>query len=123
MTKTRIRDSERMLILLDMLRGRYDHPSAQECFLEMSKKVPGVGRSTVYRHLAKLTEEGLIQEFHVDDGPARFDARTSEHAHFHCTKCGSVMDVKDFKLNGRWPGRAKKIHLIIEGLCESCLNN
>ncbi|MDF1496559.1 MAG: transcriptional repressor [Patescibacteria group bacterium] len=120
MITTRVRDSDRMHILLDMLRERYDHPSAQECFLEMSNKIPGIGRSTVYRHLAKLVDDGLAHEIRVDDGPARFDATTGCHAHFYCTRCLSMKDVMDVQITGEWPGRANECSFIAKGICNDC---
>jgi Fur family transcriptional regulator, peroxide stress response regulator len=120
MTQTRVRDPERMHILLDMLRNRYDHPTAQDCYLEMSKRVPGVGKSTVYRHLSKLVEEGLIQELNISDGPARFDAATNCHAHFYCKKCKTMADVVDTKIVGKWPGHVEECSFIAKGVCEKC---
>lgn len=121
MSKTRVRDSERMLILLDMLQNRYDHPTAQECYLDMVKKVPGIGKSTVYRHLAKLAENGLVLELHLDEGPARFDATTQCHAHFYCKKCNRMLDVMDLKTVGTWPGKIDVCSFIAKGTCNDCL--
>jgi Fe2+ or Zn2+ uptake regulation protein len=112
-----------MLILLDLLRARYDHPTAQECYLEMNKKVPGVGRSTVYRHLAKLVHEGLVIEIRVNNGSARFDATTGTHAHFYCTECNSMIDVSDIKITGKWPGKIKESYYIVKGICQDCLQS
>ncbi len=123
MIKTRVRDSDRMLVLLDMLRTRFDHPTAKECFLDMSNRVPGVGQSTVYRHLTKLVTEGLIQELRVDDGPARFDAGVNCHAHFYCNECKSMLDVIDVKISGQMPGRVQEFSYIAKGVCDNCQLN
>ncbi|MBD3281879.1 hypothetical protein GF391_03985 [Candidatus Uhrbacteria bacterium] len=122
MSKSRVRDPERMHILLDMLRSRYDHPTAQDCYLAMVKKVPGIGRSTVYRHLAKLVDENLILELHVDDGPAHYDAATQCHAHFYCNHCRSMKDVSELKIVGKWPGHVEECQFVAKGLCEQCLS-
>jgi len=123
MQKTRVRDSERMLILLDLLRERFDHPSAKECYSAMNKKVPGVGRSTVYRHLAKLVKDGLAQEIRVNDGPARYDAAEQTHAHFFCLKCGSMLDVTEIKITGKWPGEIRENCFMAKGVCNDCLSS
>ncbi len=120
MQQTRVRDSERMYILLEMLKSRYDHPTAQDCFLEMRKRVEEIGQSTVYRHLAKLTELGLIKELHLNDGPARYDAATNNHAHFYCTKCRQMLDVENVKVSADWPGSVQESLIVAQGICEAC---
>lgn len=120
MIKTRIRDSERMHILLEMLRSRYDHPTAQDCFLEMRKQVNGIGQSTVYRHLAKLNELGLVKELRLSNGPARYDAAITHHAHFYCTNCRQMLDVPDAKVSANWPGNVQESLIVAQGICEAC---
>ncbi len=120
MIQTRVRDSERMYILLEMLRSRYDHPTAQDCFLEMREKVQGIGQSTVYRHLAKLNELGLIKELRLSNGPARYDAATNHHAHFYCTKCRQMVDVRDHKITAKWPGVVHESLIVAQGICRAC---
>jgi Fur family peroxide stress response transcriptional regulator len=122
MLKTRVRDSERMYVLLEMLRSRYDHPTAQDCYLEMRNKIEGIGQSTVYRHLAKLNELGLVKELRPNDGPARYDATTSNHAHFYCTNCRQMVDVHDPKITAHWPGTVHESLILAQGICDKCQN-
>jgi len=120
MVLTRNRDCERMLALLDMLRGRFDHPDARECYQSMRKMIPNIGQSTVYRHLSKLVDSGLIIELHPETGPARFDAKTDQHSHFYCTSCQMVIDAPNITLNGSWPGDPSYIEIIAKGVCKRC---
>ena len=48
---------------------------------------------TVYRNLNVLHNEGLVREIHGMDRKAHFDADTSHHSHFVCTRCGRIRDV------------------------------
>jgi len=120
MNKTRNRDSERRLVLLDVLRARTDHPDAQSCFRLMRKHIPRIGQSTVYRHLDQLAKQGLAQILNVDNGPARYDARYGMHAHFHCHACGTVSDVFPPPLDIPWPGRVDDLTLVAHGVCRAC---
>ena len=120
MKTTRNRDCERRLILLDMLRERFDHPTAAECVTSMRKLVPSIGSSTIYRHLGELVESGLITEHRPDKGPARFDANIDNHAHFYCIKCRTMIDVEKFLINALWPGKAQNINCLATGLCNNC---
>ena len=120
MTKTRNRDSERRLVLLDVLRGRSDHPDAQSCVSIMRQHIPHIGQSTVYRHLDQLVKQGLIQIITVGNGPVRYDARYGLHAHFQCTSCKSVIDIFPPPLDIQWPGQVDTITLIAHGTCANC---
>lgn len=120
MKQTRNRDSERMLVLLDMLRKRKDHPDADECFQSIKKLIPNIGRSTVYRHLKQLNDQGLIIQTNFSAGPARFDATTVSHAHFLCTKCGALSDVMNTAVEASWPGHIESIWTLAKGICKNC---
>lgn len=120
MTQTRLRDPERMHLLLEMLRKRRDHPTAQTCFKDIKKQVPAIGRSTVYRHLAKMVKNGLITELHIDEGPARYDANTECHAHYYCTKCLQMYDVDQISIEANWPGGVQECSFIAKGVCKNC---
>ncbi len=122
MIRTRNRDSERMYILLEMLRSRRDHPTAQDCILEMQKKINGIGQSTVYRHLAKLNELGLIKELRLKEGPARYDAIINNHAHFYCANCKRLVDVHNPKIIAIWPGIVQESLILAQGICDKCRN-
>ncbi|MFZ6015952.1 MAG: Fur family transcriptional regulator [Patescibacteria group bacterium] len=123
MKTTRNRDSERLLLLLDCLRNRKDHPDAQACYESMKKLVPDIGRSTVYRHLKTLQDQGLIIQTNFDGGVARFDATTGSHAHFLCTKCNKLMDVYNSKVDAKWPGQTEEVWTVAKGICENCKIN
>ncbi len=122
MTQKRLRDPERMHLLLEMLRQRQDHPTAQTCFEDIRKQVPAIGRSTVYRHLAKMVKDGLIIELHIDEGPARYDANTECHAHYYCTKCMKMYDVDELYIKAKWPGELKECSFVAKGTCQNCLS-
>jgi len=120
----RNRDCERRLLLLDMLRNRYDHPDANECYKSIKKLVPDIGRSTVYRHHKFLKKNGLITSLSTKNRRDRFDANIKNHYHFFCYKCGSLQDVVLNKENAiKWPGQPHSITIIANGLCDKCLNN
>ena len=121
-TKRRSRDSERMLVLLEMLRGRHDHPDARLCFEEMRRVIPNIGQSTVYRHLAYLVGNGLVAEIQTDDGPARYDATLETHGHFQCLKCSHIWDVSPIQVKADFPGVPESAIYIIKGTCNQCLN-
>ncbi|MFA6099498.1 MAG: transcriptional repressor [Patescibacteria group bacterium] len=119
--RKRSRDCERMLVLLDMLRNRHDHPDANACFTDMQHLIPGIGQSTVYRHLAYLVDQGLIAEIKVDSKPTKYDATLDTHGHFQCQLCGQLWDIAPIQVTANYPGAVESAVFIAKGSCNHCL--
>jgi Fur family ferric uptake transcriptional regulator len=66
--------------------------------LEIDRKLPGVGRATVYRSLEQLEGLGLIQRVDVGGDAAgyeRVDPSGHHHHHIVCEQCGRVFAFED----------------------------
>ena len=88
-------------------------------------------KSTVYRMLDKLEDDGVIHSFLTMD-QIRFYAlckgcssgrHVDSHAHFHCTSCKRVSCVSE-EIVLPTPGRARitSAQVLLTGQCESCLS-
>jgi Fur family ferric uptake transcriptional regulator len=69
--------------------------------LEIDKRLPGVGRATVYRALEQLEDLGLIQRVDVKGDAAGFervDPSGHHHHHIVCEQCGRVVAFEDDRL-------------------------
>ena len=80
--------------------GTEAHPTADEVFLHVRSRVPGISLATVYKSLETLVGCGLARKLTYGDGSARYDGRTDPHPHVRCLACGRVVD-----LPGRVPER------------------
>ncbi|MDO4294490.1 MAG: transcriptional repressor [Eubacteriales bacterium] len=69
-----------------------DHLTAEQIFLEMKKKYPGVVLATIYNNLNALCKEGKIRKVCVEGSPDRYD-KTVRHDHLVCTSCGALADI------------------------------
>lgn len=78
----------------NFLMTRKDHPTADVIYMNVCKQYPKISLGTVYRNLTLLADMGEIVRLHLGDGVDRFDADTSVHDHFVCSKCGKVTDIK-----------------------------
>lgn len=78
----------------NFLAERKDHPTAEMVYRNVRNRCPNISLATVYRNLSLLADTGEIARLRVGDGTDHFDADTSPHYHFVCTRCGAVMDVK-----------------------------
>jgi len=70
------------------------HPTAEELYLEIQKSHPVIGKSTIYRNLKQLAEDGAIKQIVMDmDGVVRYDKNPAPHNHFICETCGRIFDI------------------------------
>ncbi len=89
-----LKHSKQRDIIKAFLIGRKDHPTADVVYTNVRQEYPNISLGTVYRNLTLLADIGEIQRLRVGDGVDHFDADTSHHYHFICTKCGSVIDLE-----------------------------
>ena len=80
-------------VVLEMLAGRTDHPTADQLLVDVRARMPGVSRTTVYRVLETLVRLGLAVKTCTPGSAVRFDPRTERHHHLVCLQCERVMDV------------------------------
>jgi len=80
-------------VILEELRGADDHPTADELYERVRKRLPRISLATVYRNLEVLAEAGLIRRLEVSGRQKRFDWNTSDHDHVYCVQCHRVDNV------------------------------
>lgn len=101
--------------------------SAIELFEKLKDEM---NKSTVYRTLDRLEDEGIIHSFLGGDGLkwyAKCDNCNSHehedvHPHFQCNECGKVdclsIHIDIPKIANR---KIESTHFLIFGICEECL--
>jgi Fe2+ or Zn2+ uptake regulation protein len=95
------RVTNQKLIILDFLRKTKIHPTAEQVFLEVQKKLPQISKATVYRILDNFVNEGVIRSIadkNKTGSPIRFDGNEKSHQHFICTNCGEITDLYNDKI-------------------------
>jgi len=103
------------------------HPTAENVFGQVRKRLKTISLDTVYRTIATFEEYGLTKRVHFLDNIARFDINLSIHHHLVCTYCEKVedfywpnfdrMDLPDSVIG--W-GNVESKHVELRGLCENC---
>ncbi len=113
-------------IVLETVKGLKTHPTADEVFGLVRKKLPRISLGTVYRNLELLTEQGIIRKLDTAGQQKRFDGDTSPHYHIKCVKCGKIDDLY-FELPKPSPAWAAQTDFqILEynvellGICPKC---
>ena len=69
------------------------HPTAGEVYQAVHASHPTISRSTVYRVLGQLAEEGAALRLHLAGDDDRFDGNVAPHSHVRCVRCGAVADL------------------------------
>jgi Fur family ferric uptake transcriptional regulator len=98
--------------------------------LEIDRRLPEVGRATVYRALEQLEGLGLIQRVDVKGDAAGFErVEPGGHHHHHivCERCGRVVAFEDEQLEhaitalGARPDFTVSSHEVtLRGECDRC---
>lgn len=81
-------------IILEELSKVTSHPTANEVYDMVRKRLPRIGLGTVYRNLELMAESGIILKLEVGGTQKRFDATTEAHYHIRCTRCDRVNDIE-----------------------------
>ncbi|MBQ4132633.1 MAG: transcriptional repressor [Desulfovibrionaceae bacterium] len=80
-------------IILEELANMTCHPTADELYQVVRRRMPNISLGTVYRNLDFLAEQGQIAKIEYSGNQMRFDAYLDFHQHVRCIKCGAVGDV------------------------------
>jgi Fur family transcriptional regulator, ferric uptake regulator len=86
--------TEQRRVILDELQKLRSHPTADELYESVRKRLPSISLGTVYRNLEMLSEAGMIQKLEISGSQKRFDGITRNHYHVRCLKCGRVDDIE-----------------------------
>jgi Fur family ferric uptake transcriptional regulator len=90
--KTRQREE-----IFDIFQNSTGHRSLAQIHALVSKRIPRIGHTTVYRTMKLLTELGLAAERKFADGETRYEPISGQehHDHFICVGCGKIIEFED----------------------------
>lgn len=88
------RMTQQRQVILEELSRVCSHPTADEIYGMVRKRLPKISLGTVYRNLELLAEAGRIRKLDVGGTQKRFDGRSEDHYHIRCVKCGRVDDIE-----------------------------
>ena len=87
-----IRMTPQRRVIIEILENDPTHPTADDIFDQVTKKLPGVSLATVYNTLEMLVRMGEIKKLNLGEGKSRFDLNVKPHIHFICFSCNRVED-------------------------------
>jgi Fur family transcriptional regulator, peroxide stress response regulator len=76
------------------LRSVDSHPTAEQVFACVRRRLPNISLATVYKALDALVDAGLAARLADDDGPVRYDGKAHPHYHLRCERTGQLCDLE-----------------------------
>ncbi len=89
----KLRMTRQRRVILEEIRKLDCHPTADEVYEAVRKRLPRISMSTIYRDLEALCDWGKIQVLEVGCSKKHFDADTKDHYHVRCARCGRVENL------------------------------
>ena len=116
--------------ILNMLRSRYDHPTAEQIYTDLKVEFPRLSLGTVYRNLSLLESMGEILKISAAGTSERYDGNPGDHYHFVCEICSRVDDVCvpvntdiNSEVHSVTGAKVNKHTTLFFGTCKECLES
>ena len=115
------------LVLYEVMKTMHGHPSPEEVYARVKKKVPAISLATVYKNIHLFVESGVFREVSMHHGSLRVEMNDRPHHHMVCTRCKAIYDLDEEQLGGlpqphRLPNGfvAERYAIDVLGLCANC---
>jgi Fur family ferric uptake transcriptional regulator len=116
------------LLILDVVKKRPEHLSAEAIHAEVAARYPTINLATVYRNLQWLQVAGLLRKIDIGCGHLLWEyAEASAHHHLICQSCGSVQEIDNHvvecfnnHVREHYDFQVNLNHLAIFGRCTAC---
>lgn len=116
-------------VILDYIHDKGDHITAEEIINHVHEKSPRVNKSTIYRTLEPLEENGCVFKSELSEHSVYHHAEEGHHHHLVCSRCGKTLECDEDSFTPVEESIAEKYgfrvdfkHVVMSGLCERCKN-
>jgi Fur family transcriptional regulator, peroxide stress response regulator len=79
--------------VFDYLEKVRSHPTAEEVYRAVRRRIPRISLATVYKALEALVEARLATKLTNGDDAARYDCRGEDHYHLRDVESGEIRDL------------------------------
>ena len=116
-------------LIWNLLHQTEEHLTAEQIRARLAGRLPGLNLPTVYRTLVFLRHAGLVQELHLGEGPAAYEAPESDerHPHLVCRGCGQIEHLEARSLAAALEAAAgargyadQEIEVVVYATCAEC---
>jgi Fur family peroxide stress response transcriptional regulator len=114
-------------VLYEVMKTMHGHPSPEEVYARVKKKVPAISLATVYKNIHLFVESGVFREVSMHHGSLRVEMNDEAHHHMVCSKCKAITDIGEKELGlvskrGKLPGGflVERYAVDVIGICAKC---
>jgi len=118
-------------ILYEVMQGMSGHPSPEEIYAKVKRKIPAISLATIYKNIQLFVESGVLREVSLHHGLRRVEMNERDHHHLVCSRCKAIADIAPEELGAATLalGKRKKLAggFLVErysvdviGLCTQC---
>ena len=114
-------------VLYEVMKTMHGHPSPEEVYARVKKKVPAISLATVYKNIHLFVESGVFREVSMHHGSLRVEMNDEEHHHMVCSKCKAITDIGEKELGlvskrDKLPGGflVERYAVDVIGICAKC---
>jgi Fur family transcriptional regulator, peroxide stress response regulator len=114
-------------VLYEVMKSMHGHPSPEEVYARVKKKVPAISLATVYKNIHLFVESGVFRKMSLHHGSVRVEMNDEPHHHMVCSKCSAITDIGEKEL-GLVPKRnrladgflVERYSVDVIGVCAKC---
>ncbi len=114
-------------VLFEVMKSMHGHPSPEEVYARVRKRIPSISLATVYKNLHLFVESGIFREVSVHRGSLRVEMNHSPHHHLVCSKCKDILDIDEKDLGLRPKKQllpsgflVQRYSIDVVGICANC---
>jgi len=114
-------------VLYEVMKTMHGHPSPEEVYARVKKKVPAISLATVYKNIHLFVESGVFREVSMHHGSLRLEMNDEAHHHMVCSKCKAITDIGEKELGlvskpSKLPGGflVERYAVDVIGICAKC---
>ena len=114
-------------VLYEVMKSMHGHPSPEEVYAKVKKKIPAISLATVYKNIHLFVENGVFREVSMHHGSVRVEMNGEEHHHMVCSKCKAITDIGEDELGlvakrNKLPGGflVERYAVDVIGVCAKC---
>ncbi len=114
-------------VLFEVMKMMHGHPSPEEVYARVKKKVPAISLATVYKNIHLFLKSGIFREVSLHHGSLRVEMNEAAHHHLVCSKCKGITDIGEKELGlasrrGKLAGGflVERYAVDVIGVCAKC---
>src|SRR6185437_12655052 len=82
-------------VLYEVMQTMPGHPSPEEVYARVKKRVPAISLATVYKNIHLFVERGVLRELSMHHGSIRVEVNDHHHHHMVCSHCKAIVDIEE----------------------------